>query len=295
LDPIYRYIQAGRWKFPFAPHDLGTYPLANGQVYGGGERTEEDQMPVEETGNMLLMMYAIAYADGNSVYAEQYFPILTSWANYLKEKGFDPENQLCTDDFAGHLAHNTYLSIKAILALEAYSRLCTMSGRDSIAQGFHSIAQVLALRWKQQADDGDHYRLAFDKPGSWSQKYNLVWDKVLHMNLFDKSIVKKEIRWDLSHQNKYGLPLDNRADYTKADWIAWTATLTDNPGDFRLLMDPMLEYVNSTPERVPFSDWYDSKTARQSGFQARSVIGGIFMKMLADPGTWRKWRSWQPK
>jgi hypothetical protein len=289
LTPVMQYASSERWRFPFAPHDLGTYPLANGQVYGGGERTEEDQMPVEESGNMLLMISAMAKIDGSAAYAEKYWTQLSKWAEYLLQKGLDPENQLCTDDFAGHLAHNANLSVKAILALGGYSVLCDMTGRKDEAVRYRAAAQSFAAKWEKMADDGNHFRLAFDKSGTWSQKYNLVWDKLLGLNLFDPAIARKEISFYLKKQNTYGLPLDNRKDYTKLDWVTWSATLAESPKDFRAIISPVYKFLNESPSRVPMTDWYGTTDAKQTGFQARSVVGGVFIRMLSDSVMWKKW------
>ena len=178
LVPVLNYGSSERWKFPNSPHDLGTYPIARGTDDGG------EQMPVEESGNMLLLCDAVAKTDGNADFVTPWWPTLTKWAAYLVQYGLDPEEQLCTDDFMGHLAHNSNLSLKAILALAAYGDLCQMRGDTAGAEKYAKLAKDDAAHWIEVADAGDHSLLAFDKPNTWSLKYNLVWDQVLGLNVF---------------------------------------------------------------------------------------------------------------
>ena len=291
LLPVLEYSALARWKFPFSPHDLGQYPLANGQVYGGGEKTEDNQMPVEESGNMLILTDAVARAEGSPQLAERYWPQLTKWAEYLKAKGLDPENQLTTDDFAGHVAHNANLSIKAIDALAAYADLAHLLGHEDVARDYHETAKGMAAKWITMAKEGDHYKLAFNSPNTWSQKYNLVWDQLMDYNLFPPSVRDSEVKFYLTKLNRYGLPLDSRADYTKLDWSVWTATLAPTTDEFNAIIDPIYKWLNEGPSRVPLTDWYDTKTGKQVGFQARSVVGGVFIKALSNRELTAKWRA----
>lgn len=273
LNGIFYFSESGKYTKPFAAHDIGTYPLANGQVY-------REDMPVEEAGNMLILTAAICITEGNAKYAEKHWTTLSTWANYLLEKGLDPENQLCTDDFAGHLAHNANLSVKAIMGIAGYGKMAEMLGKSDVAAKYTSNAREMATEWIKMAKEDNHYKLAFDQAGTWSQKYNLIWDKVFKMNIFPSEIAKTEIDYYLTKQLAFGLPLDSRKTYTKNDWIMWTAGLASDQNSFNKIIDPVWKYANETSSRVPLSDWHETADGKSVGFIARSVVGGYYMKML---------------
>ncbi len=188
---ILEYCESDRWGFGFAAHDIGTYPHANNQVYA--IRFPEDDggfggnMPIEESANIVILAAAISDIDGNTEWANRYWKTLTTWTNYLAENGTDPENQLCTDDFAGHLAHNANLAVKAIMGVAGYAKLCWLRGDMEGYTTYLNKAKKMGENWVTLAKDGDHYKLAYDRPGTWSQKYNMVWDKAWKTEIFPQT------------------------------------------------------------------------------------------------------------
>ncbi len=286
LRPIFKFAVSDEWKFDFAPHDVGQYPLILGQVYGKNHEAEgryaDYQMPVEECGNMLIMVANITIKENNTEFFDQYSDILASWVKYLEKYGMDPENQLCTDDFAGHLAHNCNLSLKAIMGIAGYSLILRMKN-DPQAEQYMNIAKAMADNWIASAANSDgSFRLTFDRPDTFSMKYNMVWDKLWHTNLFAPSVYYSEFCSNKKHINAYGMPLDNRRDYTKSDWLLWTACLAPSKEEFEEFIAPMWNCYNVTPSRVPMTDWYDTVTSLVVGFRHRSVQGGLFIKLLEN-------------
>ena len=275
MTSIFEYQRSHGWDKDWAAHDLGTYPHANGQVYN-------DDMPIEESGNMLTLAATICRMEGNTQWVDTYWDICTRWVDYLVIHGQDPDTQLCTDDFAGHWAHNANLSVKAIMGIAGYAEICRMHGHDDLYTKYMNKAKQMAQVWESDALDSDHYKLAFDRSGTWSQKYNLVWDKLWGIHIFPSQVIEREIQYYLAHQNTYGLPLDSRKDYSKTDWIMWTAAMANDTETFLRFSDPLWLYAHETATRWPLSDWFWTTDGTAVGFRARSVVAGHWMKVLMD-------------
>ena len=285
LNPIFEFAEGDHgWEFDFAPHDVGWYPLLRGQVYG----YEKDdpahilsrQMPVEECGNMLLCVAALCAAKRDYSYAREHFATLKKWADYLAGVGYDPACQLCTDDFAGHLAHNSNLSVKGILGIAAFGKILTECGEEGAA--YAEKAADYAKEWKKHADAGDHYSLVFGERETWSVKYNLAMERLLGLSVFGEEVKEKEVSYYKKKMNRYGIPLDSRADYTKSDWQMWSVCLTEDREYRDMIIDRMWDMICDMRERVPFSDWYYTSTPHMERFQNRSVQGGLFLPLLLD-------------
>jgi len=285
LTPVLDYASSPEWTFDNAPHDLGTYPVVTGRPDGG------EAMPVEESANMLIMLDGLAKAENSPEFAYKYWTQVTQWANFLLPYAYDPGDQLTTDDFLGTIDHSTNLAVKAIEGLGAYAQLAQMVGEPSVASSFTAAAQSDVTHWLSVSSDGNHFDMAYNDPGTWSELYNLVWDKILGLNLFPSYVASEEVAYYENILQTYGVPVESTTTIAKADWQFWSASLASNISDFQTLIAPIYNFMNTTTNRVPLQDSYDVNNIASSGFTARPVVGGLFIKMLTDSAMWAKYSS----
>jgi hypothetical protein len=306
LDPLLEYAEGGLWPKTFAEHDLGaSYPNGDGHNDGGGENME-----VEETANMLLMMAAYAQraslADGKA-FASSHYKIAKQWADYLVKNTLDPACQNQTDDFTGHICHSVNLALKGIIAVGAMSVLAGIDGNTADQTSYLAQAQGFISQWATMGQNAaqSHMALTYTDatfpsgvpldPGNpndtadraaaaqklnnglgWSLKYNALYDGVLGLNLIPKQILTEESNWYATLTGQYGIVLDPRHGYTKSDWEIFVAASIDDTTERQKLIDGVYNYATSTPQRVPFSDLYNVADGTQNGFSARPVQGGMF-------------------
>ncbi|MBQ8502958.1 MAG: DUF4965 domain-containing protein [Clostridia bacterium] len=300
LVGIFEFAKMPLWKEDFAPHDIGRYPLACGQVYalkphrhivphsysykriykakGTNIYMPEFQMPVEECGNMLILTYAYYRMTGDKSFLTENYYTLSTWAKYLRSKGVILDNQLCTDDFAGHSKKNVNLAIKAIMGLAVFGKITEELG---LSGDWEQTARAFADELVSACGtEKGHLPFSVDKKDSWSLKYNLVWDILFDFKLFDKEIYKAETDKYREQLNAYGVPLDYRRDFTKTDWELWAACLDETKENVALFSECICRYLADTKDRNCFTDWPDTKQAKQCGFDHRTVQAGLWMPVL---------------
>lgn len=270
------------YTFPWSPHHLGEYPI------GYIKPSDQENMPVEETGNMFLMMLGIVQREGNGT--EWLFPkytrLLQMWADYLLASLPDPGDQLCTDDFEGPTPHDSNLAAKGIVGVAAYAELLAASGNHSGAAYYRTVAARFAKDWARLSFTNytgkPHYNLRYDKPETWSLKYNIAYQYFLGLSVFPRSVIDTEMSWYFSQMNQYGIPLDNRSTFTKFDWQSWVAAMSLRKADYETIYHRLYLFAHQTPDRVPLSDWYWTLTGRMTGFKARTVVGALYGQLLVQ-------------
>ena len=292
LVPILDYASNPDWVHDSSPHSIGTFPYATGQRYGG----KGSPMPVEESGNMLLMVAGISKVEGNPSFALRYRGLLDKWAAHLANNGYNTGEQLCTDDFRGRQLHNTNLSVKGICGLAAYAQVLESLGEKEKAAQYSKQAKEWAQQWEKEAlsPDGTHFVQAFGKPETWSFKYNMVWDKLLGLGLFSPETYRKEFDFYQTKMQKYGVPMDHIDKRTKFDWNVWVACFADKPEERDLLLKPLYKMVNESPTRLPLTDYFNTDTGAIAQFYARSVMGGVWLPLVLEPATLAKWAGKNP-
>ena len=126
------------------------------------------------------------------------------------------------------------------MGVAGYSEMARMLGMDDVADRYAAKAKAMATKWEQMAREGDHYRLAFDRENTWSQKYNMIWDKMWNLHLFPNNVMEKEVAYYLTKQNLYGLPLDSRKEYTDSGkFVGFKARSVIGGYWMKVLMDKM--------------------------------------------------------
>jgi hypothetical protein len=192
--------------------------------------------------------------------------------------------------------------LKGILGLGAYAILLNSTGQTQRATIYMNQAQQHGMKlkssflcfyfvfyfiykvnfWLKAARDDSNFRLQYDLPNTWSQKYNLVYQLILSLSLFPSDVAQLESAYYQTKILDFGIPLDSRGHLTKGDWTSWIAAFNSDKEQKDAIFGKLYKFANESADRVPMSDFYDVGNGHVLGFRARPVMGGLFIRALLE-------------
>ncbi|KAF2458173.1 glutaminase GtaA [Lineolata rhizophorae] len=302
LIPHFENQEAGKYPHDWAIHDLGThYPNATGHPEG-----DDEHMPLEECGNMLIMMLAYAQKSGDWDFLADHYEMLVQWAEFLVDESLIPEHQLSTDDFAGKMANQTNLAVKGMIGLEAMSVIASATGHLEDADDYSAIAHDYIDQWLTLGIAHDesppHTTLGYGLNDTYGLLYNIYEDAALGLDLVPDWVYDMQSSFYPFVEARYGVALDTRHDWTKgryptrilkprltgmplarSDWEIFVAAVSSLETRNMLIGD-IAKWINETTTDHPLTDLYDSKLGGYPGimFTARPVMGAAFALLTME-------------
>ncbi|CAI7630360.1 unnamed protein product [Penicillium crustosum] len=280
LDPILQYTGSSAHDKSYAVHEIGSsYPSATGHPSTG------EEMPIEESGNIIILTHAYQLASGKTDLATTYPSQLSQYASYLYENGLYPTSQLSLNDALGELANQTNLAVKASVALASY-------GSITNNETYTSYGKYFATKiWSDLGSaDGTHFLIQYGiQP--WFLVFNHYPDLLFELDLFDEAY-NATAKFYPTVRQQAGIPLDGALDWGQTNWQSFvTATVG---GDAReVFIADLHTYLANGLNEAPFSDQYwvvdsgEYVAGESYSFRARPTLGSHFaLAALSGKDIW---------
>jgi hypothetical protein len=282
MKPIFEYTESGLYPNKWCVHDLGVYPSGFGHNDG-----KDEPMQVEESGNMILMTLHWAQLVGKKEarpFLKQHYKIMQQWAEFLITDSLIPAEQLSTDDFAGQLANQTNLAIKGIQGIAAMGEVAALLNKTKDAKTYRNISSTYVQAFYGFAinKNDSHVKLSYQDDSSWGTLYNLIFDRLLNLQLVAEEVYDKQDAFYPTKVNKYGTPLDSRFSWQKTDWAMFASATAGTPSTRDLWIENLYKFVSNGKTDAPFTDLLETRTgdfpkqpySPSIRFIARPVVGG---------------------
>ncbi|KAF2144083.1 uncharacterized protein K452DRAFT_223453 [Aplosporella prunicola CBS 121167] len=286
LDPTLTYLESGAYPHPYVIHDLGThYPNSTGHDEG-----LEEAMPIEETGNLMVLALAHKQATGDASIYESHTELFKGYADYLVDNGLYPTNQFSTNDGLGKFTNMTNLGVKAAVGLAAYGELSgstnyTDKGKEFAGTIWEGLGTAVT-------DDTEtrYFTLTYGN-STWFLTFNLYADKLLGLEVFDDEVYTAQSAFYPTVRDEWGVAIEGAVVWAKTDWQMWTAAFSEE-GTQEMFINDLYAFIANGKNTAPFGDryWTSGANAGETAqsFRARPTLGAHFAVAALKQGVLSK-------